>query len=386
MVGSRTVDAAAILPEDHQDAILIGRVWSKSEDGPCPVLLKDGVLYDLSKLAPTVSELLEKHDLVDRLSDTLQFAALGAFDVFLDGSAGQLLSPNDVQAVKAAGVTFADSMLERVIEEQAKGDPQRAQEIRGRLAPVLGDSLKGVEAGSEKAAEVKRLLQEMGLWSQYLEVGIGPDAEIFSKAQPMSSVGCGSLIGVHPKSQWNNPEPEVVLAVTSDGRIVGAALGNDVNLRDFEGRSALLLSKAKDNNASCSIGPFIRLFDGKFTLDDVKQAQISLLVEGEDGFTMTGVSPMQAISRTPENLVSQLLNRDHQYPDGAVFFLGTMFAPVKDRHGPGLGFTHAKGDRVEISSPRLGKLINWVASTSDCPEWTFGTTALMRNLAKRGLL
>ncbi|TBN11565.1 fumarylacetoacetate hydrolase [Agrobacterium cavarae] len=386
MVEIRTVDAAAILPEDHRDAILIGRVWSKSEDGPCPVLLKDGVLYDLSRLAPTVSELLEKHDLVDRLSDTLQFAALGAFEAFLDGSAGQLLSPNDIQAVKAAGVTFADSMLERVIEEQAKGDPQRAQDIRGRLAPVLGDSLKGVEAGSEKAAEVKRLLQEMGLWSQYLEVGIGPDAEIFSKAQPMSSVGCGSLIGVHPKSQWNNPEPEVVLAVTSDGRIVGAALGNDVNLRDFEGRSALLLSKAKDNNASCSIGPFIRLFDGNFTLDDVKQAQISLLVEGEDGFSMTGVSPMQAISRTPENLVSQLLNRDHQYPDGAVFFLGTMFAPVKDRHGPGLGFTHAKGDRVEISSPRLGKLINWVASTSDCPEWTFGTTALMRNLAKRGLL
>ncbi|WP_296019288.1 fumarylacetoacetate hydrolase family protein [uncultured Agrobacterium sp.] len=386
MVGIRTVESAAILPEDHQDAILIGRVWSKSEDGPCPVLLKDGVLYDLSSLAPTVSELLEKHDLIDRLADTMQFAALGAFDAFLDGSAGQLLAPNDIQAVKAAGVTFADSMLERVIEEQAKGDPQRAQEIRGRLAPVLGDSLKGVEAGSEKAAEVKRLLQEMGLWSQYLEVGIGPDAEIFSKAQPMSSVGCGALIGVHPKSQWNNPEPEVVLAVTSDGRIVGAALGNDVNLRDFEGRSALLLSKAKDNNASCSIGPFIRLFDGKFTLDDVKQAQISLLVEGEDGFTMTGVSPMQAISRTPENLVSQLLNRDHQYPDGAVFFLGTMFAPVKDRHGPGLGFTHAKGDRVEISSPRLGKLVNWVASTSDCPEWTFGTTALMRNLAKRGLL
>ncbi len=386
MVGIRTVESAAILPEDHQGAILIGRVWSKSEDGPCPVLLKDGVLYDLSSLAPTVSELLEKHDLIDRLADTMQFAALGAFDAFLDGSAGQLLAPNDIQAVKAAGVTFADSMLERVIEEQAKGDPQRAQEIRGRLAPVLGDSLKGVEAGSEKAAEVKRLLQEMGLWSQYLEVGIGPDAEIFSKAQPMSSVGCGALIGVHPKSQWNNPEPEVVLAVTSDGRIVGAALGNDVNLRDFEGRSALLLSKAKDNNASCSIGPFIRLFDGKFTLDDVKQAQISLLVEGEDGFTMTGVSPMQAISRTPENLVSQLLNRDHQYPDGAVFFLGTMFAPVKDRHGPGLGFTHAKGDRVEISSPRLGKLVNWVASTSDCPEWTFGTTALMRNLAKRGLL
>ncbi|WKL19666.1 fumarylacetoacetate hydrolase family protein [Agrobacterium tumefaciens] len=386
MTGTRSIDATAILPEDFQNALLVGRVWSKSESGPCPVLLKDGVLYDLTSISPTMSELLEKTDLVERLADTGTFVALGSLEAFLDGSAGELLAPNDIQAVKAAGVTFADSMLERVIEEQAKGDPLRAQEIRGRLAPVLGDNLKGLEAGSEKAAEVKKLLQEMGLWSQYLEVGIGPDAEIFSKAQAMASVGCGALIGVHPKSQWNNPEPEVVLAIASDGRIVGATLGNDVNLRDFEGRSALLLSKAKDNNASCAIGPFIRLFDGNFTIEDVKKSQISLLVEGEDGFTMTGVSPMEAISRTPENLASQLLNRNHQYPDGAVFFLGTMFAPVKDRHGPGLGFTHSKGDRVEISTPKLGKLINWVTTTDECPEWTFGTTALMRNLAKRGLL
>ncbi|MGV2139683.1 fumarylacetoacetate hydrolase family protein [Agrobacterium sp. 16-2014-1-2a] len=386
MTGSRSIDATAILPEDFENALLVGRVWSKSEGGPCPVLLKGGVLYDLTSLSPTMSELLEKTDLVELLADTGTFVALGALEVFLDGSAGELLAPNDIQAVKAAGVTFADSMLERVIEEQAKGDPLRAQEIRGRLAPVLGDNLKGLEAGSEKAAEVKKLLQEMGLWSQYLEVGIGPDAEIFSKAQAMASVGCGALIGVHPKSQWNNPEPEVVLAIASDGRIVGATLGNDVNLRDFEGRSALLLSKAKDNNASCAIGPFIRLFDGRFTIEDVKKAQISLLVEGEDGFTMTGASAMQAISRTPENLASQLLNRNHQYPDGAVFFLGTMFAPVKDRHGPGLGFTHSKGDRVEISTPKLGKLINWVTTTDECPEWTFGTAALMRNLAKRGLL
>jgi fumarylacetoacetate (FAA) hydrolase family protein len=383
---AHAISATYILPDDADRALLVGRVWANSENGPCPVLLKDGILYDLSSIAPTSSELLEKEDLVARLSDISAFPALGTLESFLDKSAGELLAPNDLQAVKAAGVTFADSMLERVIEEQAKGDPLRAQEIRKKLAPVLGDSLKGLEAGSEKAAEVKSLLQDMGLWSQYLEVGIGPDAEIFSKAQSMSSVGCGAMVGVHPKSQWNNPEPEVVLAVTSEGRIIGATLGNDVNLRDFEGRSALLLSKAKDNNASCAIGPFIRLFDGEFTLEDVKKASISLLVEGEDGFTMTGVSPMEAISRTPENLVSQLRNRDHQYPDGAVFFLGTMFAPTKDRHGPGLGFTHSKGDRVEISSPKLGRLVNWVASTSECAEWTFGVTALMRNLAKRGLL
>ena len=386
MEAKRTLAPETILPQDASSALLIGRVWSQKLGGPCPVLLASGRLLDLSVLAPTLSGLLEIDDLAAALRDTSRFADLGPLTSFLDGTAGELLAPADLQAIKAAGVTFADSMLERVIEEQAKGDPQRAQDIRGRLAPVLGDNLRGLAAGSEKAAEVKSLLQDMGLWSQYLEVGIGPDAEIFTKAQPMSSVGCGALIGIHPKSDWNNPEPEVVLAVTSKGKIIGATLGNDVNLRDFEGRSALLLSKAKDNNASCAIGPFIRLFDDSFTIDDVKSAEISLSVEGPDGFVMTGVSAMKAISRTPENLVSQLLNRNHQYPDGVLFFLGTMFAPVKDRRGAGLGFTHEIGDRVEISSPRLGHLVNWVEHSNNCPEWTFGLTALMKNLAGRGLI
>ncbi len=378
--------AQSILPQDADDALLVGRVWSKEAGGPCPVLYRSGSILDLTPLAPTISALLEREGLASTLRAATDLKALGTLDQFLDGSAGELLAPTDLQAVKAAGVTFADSMLERVIEEQAKGDPLRAQEIRGRLAPVLGDNLKGLVAGSAKAAEVKTLLQELGLWSQYLEVGIGPDAEIFTKAQPMSSVGCGATIGIHPKSDWNNPEPEVVLAVTSTGRIVGATLGNDVNLRDFEGRSALLLSKAKDNNASCALGPFIRLFDGSFTLDDVKGAEIALNVEGADGFVMTGLSPMAAISRSAEDLVSQLLNDNHQYPDGVVIFLGTMFDPVKDRRGAGLGFTHEIGDRVEISTPRLGRLINWVETSDRCPKWSFGLGALMKNLAQRGLL
>ncbi|MGE7370352.1 fumarylacetoacetate hydrolase family protein [Neorhizobium sp. NPDC001467] len=375
-----------ILPGDASNAVLVGRVWSRSAGGPCPVLVSNERLVDLSSLAPTLSALLEIDGITQTLQRTPSLPELASLEDFLSGSAGHLLAPADLQAIKAAGVTFADSMLERVIEEQAQGNPLRAQDIRGRLAPVLGDNLKGLVAGSEEAAEVKRVLQDMGLWSQYLEVGIGPDAEIFTKAQPMSSVGCGAAIGIHPKSDWNNPEPEVMLAISSKGEIVGATLGNDVNLRDFEGRSALLLSKAKDNNASCAVGPFIRLFDGRFTIDNVKSAEISLTVRGEDGFEMTGSSHMQAISRSPENLTSQLLNRNHQYPDGALLFLGTMFAPVKDRRGAGLGFTHEIGDIVEIASPRLGRLINRVEHSDTCPEWKFGIMALMQNLAQRGLL
>jgi fumarylacetoacetate (FAA) hydrolase family protein len=277
-------------------------------------------------------------------------------------------------------------MVERVIEEQAAGDPERAEAIRARIGGIIGESLSGLVPGSDQAADVKRVLQEAGLWSQYLEVGIGPDAEIFTKCAPMSSVGFGADVGLHPISHWNNPEPEIVLAVDHTGRIKGATLGNDVNLRDVEGRSALLLGKAKDNNASCAIGPALRLFDEGYTLDDVRQAEISLRVEGEDGFVLNGTSPMSQISRDPADLVAQTLGRHHQYPDGMFLFLGTMFAPVEDRDAPGQGFTHHIGDLVTISEPSLGALTNTVRLSTDCPEWTFGTAALMRNLAARGLL
>ena len=377
------------LSESEGKGLWLGRVW-QPDLGPVIVTVRDGILHDITaKAAPTTRDILELDDPAGYVRSASGKPIGSLSDIpgrMAAGDGPYWLAPCDLQAVKACGVTFAQSMVERVIEEQAAGDPQKAESIRTRVSEIIGDSLDQIEAGSAKAAKVKQELIGLGLWSQYLEVGIGPDAEVFSKAQPLSAVGTGAEVGLHPMSKWNNPEPEVVLAVNSRGQIHGVSLGNDVNLRDVEGRSALLLSKAKDNNASCAIGPMIRLFDETWSLDDVRRAELDLKVEGEDGFILEGHSMMEKISRDPEDLVSQTIGRHHQYPDGFMLFLGTLFAPTKDRDAPGQGFTHHLGDRVRISSEGLGILENTVQLSTQCPEWTFGTAALMRNLAGRDLI
>lgn len=375
--------------ESESAGLWLGRIWQPGV-GPCVVTLRDGDLLDItSKVAPTVRDVMEMDDPAGYVRDAAghRIGPMAEIRGRADGEdTPHWLAPCDLQAVKACGVTFAQSMVERVIEEQAAGDPQKAEGIRTRVRDIIGDSLDQIEAGSAKAAKVKQELIALGIWSQYLEVGIGPDAEVFSKAQPLAAVGTGADVGLHPMSKWNNPEPEIVLAVNSRGEIRGVSLGNDVNLRDVEGRSALLLSKAKDNNASCAIGPMIRLFDETWSLDDVRRAEIDLRVEGEDGYVLEGHSLMEKISRDPEDLVSQTVGRHHQYPDGFMLFLGTLFAPTEDRDAPGQGFTHKIGDRVRISCDGLGALENSVRLSTECPPWTFGTAALMRNLAGRHLL
>ncbi len=370
------------LPADWRSALLLGRI--DLGDGPTPVLIKDGQVFDMSGVAPTVSALVAGGDF-----DTTAGRPLGALETLSLSAAtdapARLLSPIDLQCVKAAGVTFAVSAIERVIEERARGDASKAAEVRGRLESRIGGSVRLVVPGSEEAAALKQALIDDGMWSQYLEVAIGPDAEIFTKSPTLSTVGWGGPIGIRSDSTWNNPEPEVVLLVDAQGTVVGATLGNDVNLRDFEGRSALLLSKAKDNNASCSIGPFIRLFDDGFTLDDVRASEVTLKIEGEDGYVLDGHSSMREISRDPEDLVVQAMS-EHHYPDGFVLFLGTLFAPTKDRDEPGRGFTHKMGDVVSISNPKLGSLVNRVTTSRDAPAWTLGISGLMNNLARRGLL
>ena len=389
-----TIDASSLLPGDSESALLVGRVWEPALAGPTLCLLREGELFDLTPVAATMSELLELEDLPDRLAAATDLRSVASLEVAVTGSQEDtpaesrlhLLAPCDLQAVKAAGVTFVASMLERVIEEQARGDAGKAEAIRQEITAIIGDDLSKIEPGSEGAARIKSVLLEKGAWSQYLEVGIGPDAEVFTKSQPMSSMGFGAQVGLHPGSTWNNPEPEVVLAVNSRGEIVGATLGNDVNLRDFEGRSALLLGKAKDNNASCAIGPFLRLFDSGFTLNDVRAADLSMIIEGTDNYRLEAVSSMSKISRDPAGIVKQTIGAHHQYPDGFFLFLGTMFAPTDDRDKPGEGFTHKVGDRVTIATPKLGALVNHVNRSDQLPPWKFGTGALMRNLAQRGLL
>mgnify|MGYP001445831382 FL=1 len=380
------------LPEDADQALLVGRVWLTSDDGragPALVALRGEVLVDLSEHVSTMADLLERDDAA-WLAREAPGNSVGTLAEVLANSledaprAPYLLAPCDVQAIKACGVTFAVSLLERVIEEQAGGDLKRAAELRQEIQSLIGGDLSRIKPGSEEAMALKAELQARGGWSQYMEVGIGPDAEVFSKAQPLSAVGHGARVGLHPASEWNNPEPEIVLAVDAQGKVRGATLGNDVNLRDVEGRSALLLGKAKDNNASCSIGPFIRLFDDHFGIDDVRNAQVSLRIEGaDDDFLLEGQSDMREISRDPLDLVAQTYGAHHQYPDGFMLFLGTMFSPIQDRDGEGQGFTHHIGDRVTISTPRLGTLSNVVDRSDRLPPWTFGIRALLAHLGQR---
>ena len=392
------LDERHILPDDADRALLVGRAWLPGPTaGPSPVALRGGRLHDLSALRPTTAELFDLDDPARAVREALdqgRCTVVGELGQALAGSVpgrsgpGQLslLAPCDLQAVRACGVTFVSSMLERVIEEHAKGDPAQAEEIRATLGREIGASLSSVKPGSDEAMRVKALLVERGLWSQYLEVGIGPDAEVFNKAQPMSAVGVGALIGILEASTWNNPEPELVLAVNARGKIIGATLGNDVNLRDWEGRSALLLGRAKDNNASCAIGPFVRLLDDHFTLDHLRRLEIGVTVDGSEGFRMEGRYSLGQISRDPVDLAGQAMGASHQYPDGLMLFLGTAFAPTQDRGAPGHGFTHRLGDVVTVRSPSLGALVNQVEHCHRIPPWTYGVGALMRHLGRRGLV
>ena len=386
-----------MLPTDWRQSVLVGRMWLPGPNGgPTPVVLFGGSLYDVSRFFSTTSELLNTSNPLRAIRLAVEAGApeVPQLSQIISNSDYRVraeqhpyfLCPIDLQAIKAAGVTFVSSMVERVIEEHAKGDLKAAEAIRNRIGQEIGGSIENIVPGSSAASKLKKSLQARGLWSQYLEVGIGPDAEVFTKAQPLSAVGSGAQIGIRADSKWNNPEPELVLAVNRAGTIVGATLGNDVNLRDFEGRSALLLGKAKDNNASCAIGPFVRIFDRSFSVGQALRSKIRVSVDGMDGFKLRGSSDVSQISRSPLEIIKQTINRTHQYPDGVVVFLGTQFAPTKDRGDKGKGFSHKVGDLVRIGSDQLGVLVNEVAQSNKVTPWTYGIADLMRNLASRDLL
>ena len=393
MTSGVRLSARDCLPGDKDRAVLVGRAWVPAEGGPSVIAVRGEEVADLTRWQPTVSHLLNAAGAADVRTAIGTAPALGRVaDIVANSVEGQrdrsapwLLAPCDLQTVKASGVTFVASLLERVIEERARGNPALAEGVRREIQAIIGSDLRGIQPGSADAARVKDVLVSRGMWSQYLEVGIGPDAELFTKCPPMAPVGLGARVGIHPDSVWNNPEPELVLVINRTGAIVAVSLGNDVNLRDVEGRSALLLGRAKDNNASCSVGPFLRLLDETFTLDVARRLEFETVVAGPDGFRITHTTRVGEISRDLADLAAQAV-AFHQYPDGLILFVGTMFTPLLDRDAPGGGFTHKRGDVVSISAPELGMLVNEVVTCEEAEPWTYGAGALMMNLSRRGLL
>lgn len=393
MTSTSRLSAAGCVPRDTT-ALLIGRAWIPAEEGPSVIAVRGDEAVDLTRTYPTVSHLVNVATPGELRAAIKGAPVVASVDALVsnsvegarDASRPWLLAPCDLQAVKASGVTFVASLLERVIEERARGNPALADSARRAIQAIVGPDLRGVRPGSPESARIKDVLLGREMWSQYLEVGIGPDAELFTKCPPMAAVGLGARVGVHPASIWSNPEPELVLVINSAGAIAGVTLGNDVNLRDVEGRSALLLGRAKDNNASCAVGPFVRMLDDGFTLDAARRLTFHTTVEGLDGFHVSHTTHVKEISRDLADLAGQAHSRYHRYPDGVLLFIGTMFAPVDDRGAPGSGFTHKTGDVVSIAAPELGALVNEVVPCDQAEPWSFGTGALMVNLARRGLL
>jgi len=382
--------AAQVLPSDGYAGTLVGRaLFPGVFPGPCVVAIREDGVHNISGTVPTMAQLLNAPNPLATLQRALRNCVyLGPLESLLENSTPSthdplkpyLLTPIDLQAVKAVGLTFVNGLLQRFADDNG------GAATVAKMEKAAGVALGKILPGSEEAARLRTALMEDGLWNDTLEVGFGPDVELFTKAQPLSAVGTGAEIAVLPTSKQTFAEPEVVLMLNADGKICGATLGCDMTARDVEARSLLLLGRAKDQNATCAVGPFIRLFDQTFSLPNVQGMNLTYAFEGADDAVFTDTGSMDQIGRGLITLARQVVNEHHGYPDGVALFTGCMFKAPSSRGASDTPFTHQVGDVVIIKASPLGTLINRVNTTDKVRPWSFGMSDLMANLANRQLL
>jgi len=363
-----------ILPPKWEKGTFFGRAMVPGVGASVVALNSHGNLIDITPFVVASSVLCNNPRMLEVLREAREHGEnIGGIGEVLantnrsDNQVPYFLAPIDFQAAVGAGVTYINSWLERVVSAHPK-----LPDLRAQLIAIIGGDNLVVKPGSDTAQKVMEFLESMGIDDDYTKPAFGTHAEIFDKAMSCDAVGPGHISmrtdapkrGAPPTAVGS--ESELILIVNKNAKIVGYTVGNDFSAGGFENASHLYLPKAKHYDGSAGMSPLVRVPDESFTAENATSLNITLFVEGRDGFVLRAarkegqvglLSPGRSystgeISRPHTELADQALavNR-HEF--GRAVYCGAGYIPTMNREDPERPtkfneFTHRPGDTVSI--------------------------------------